>query len=173
MVMKTFIIAAITADGFIGQDNTHLSTKWSTKADKKFFMRRTKQAGVALFGRTTYETFKRALPERRTIVYTSRPESVAAEGVETISGTPTEVIAKLQQQGVRELAICGGAKVYAEFLGANLVDELYITVHPIVFGAGIPLFRVPLQRSLKLLDMQNIGDDTVLLHYKLQTAEAA
>jgi dihydrofolate reductase len=165
--MKTFIIAALTADGYIGQDAEHLSTRWTSHADKVFFTQKTKEAGAALFGRTTFETFNRALPGRRTIVYTTRPESITTEGVETIKGTPAEVIAALKAQGVEQLAICGGAHVYAEFLAAGLVDEIFINIHPVVFGAGVPLFREPLEKQLKLLDVQNIGDDTVMLHYSV------
>lgn len=165
--MKTFIIAALTADGYIGQDAGHLSTRWTSHADKVFFTRKTREAGAALFGRTTFETFNRALPGRRTVVYTSRPESITTEGVETVSGTPADVIAKFEAEGLHELAICGGAHVYAEFLAAGLVDEMFITIHPIVFGAGVPLFREPLTKQLKLLDVQNIGDDTVMLHYSV------
>lgn len=166
--MKLFIIAAITADGFIGQDAGHLSTQWTSHADKVFFTRRTKEAGVCLFGRTTFETFNRLLPGRRTLVYTSRPESVAVDGVETVGGTPAEVVATLQNEGVRELAICGGAQVYYEFLAANLLDEIYINIHPIVFGTGVPLFKKSIQQTLRLLDVQNIGDDTVSLHYAVK-----
>lgn len=165
--MKTFIIAALTADGYIGQNAGHLSTTWTSKADKVFFTQKTKEAGAALFGRTTFETFNRALPGRRTIVYTTRPDSIAANDVETIQGSPAEVVAKLRAEGVESLAICGGAHVYAEFLAAGLVDEIYINVHPVVFGAGVPLFKEPLTKQLKLLDVQNIGDDTVMLHYSV------
>ena len=165
--MKVFIIAAMTADGFIGRDKSHLSVEWTTKADKHFFVQRTKEAGATVFGRTTFDTFKRAMPGRRTIVYTSRPESVTVEGVETTSEPPADLVARLNREGAHELAICGGAQLYAEFLEANLVDELYISVHPVMFGSGVPLFNRPLQISLQLLDTNNIGDDTVMLHYKV------
>nr|AIA17266.1 RibD C-terminal domain protein [uncultured bacterium] len=166
--MKTFIIAALTADGYIGQDASHLATRWTSHADKVFFSQKTKEAGAAIFGRTTFETFNRALPGRRTIVYTSRPESVTVEGVETIGGSPQEVIEKLEAESVERLAICGGAHVYAEFLQADLVDEIFINIHPVVFGAGVPLFREPVQRTLELLEAKQIGDGTVMLHYAVK-----
>lgn len=165
--MKTFIIAAQTADGFIGRDASDLSTRWTSHADKVFFTEKTKQAGTILCGRTTFETFKRALPGRRTLVYTTHPESLNVEGVEPIQGTPQEVVDRLTAEGVKELAICGGAHVYGEFLAAGLVDELYLTVHPALFGNGIALLNQPIERSLKLIDAQQIGDDTVMLHYSV------
>jgi dihydrofolate reductase len=165
--MKTFIIAALTADGFIGQDADHLSTKWTSHADKVFFTEKTKEAGTILCGRTTYETFKRALPGRRTLVYTNHPETITAEGVEPVQGTPQEVYERLKGEGVETLAICGGAQVYSQFLAAGLVDEIFVTVHASLFGTGVTMLNQPIARSLKLLRAEQIGDDTIMLHYSV------
>lgn len=165
--MKTFIIAAITADGFIGQSAHHLSTRWTSRADKVFFTETTKNAGVVVMGRSTFDTIGRALPGRRTIVLTTRPLDV--EGVETTQESPKELVERLAKEGHAKLAVCGGASVYAQFINAGGVDELYLTVHPTLFGAGVPLLDKPLTRQLQLIETKNIGDDTVLLHYSLNT----
>lgn len=165
--MKVFIIAALTADGFIGADKVHSSLEWSTKADKHFFVTKTKEAGAAIFGRTTFETFNRALPGRRTIVLTTQPDSIAVKGVEPTCESLPGLIDRLIKEGVEQLAVCGGATVYSQFIDADLVDELYLTVHPTIFGSGVPLFNRPLRRELRLLESKDIGDQTVLLHYAL------
>jgi dihydrofolate reductase len=54
--MKTFIIAALTADGFIAKGSDHLSVEWTSKEDRKFFSDRTKKAGVVVMGLNTYKT---------------------------------------------------------------------------------------------------------------------
>ncbi|HSE61289.1 MAG TPA: dihydrofolate reductase family protein [Candidatus Saccharimonadales bacterium] len=167
--MKVFIIAAVTADGFIGADKTHSSLEWSTQADKRFFVKTTKDAGVTVFGRTTFETFNRALPGRRTIVLTTQPQSITLEGIEPTSESPAALVSRLRDEGVEQLAVCGGSTVYGQFLEANLVDELFLTVHPTVFGAGVPLFNQPIHRNLTLLTCKDIGDQTILLHYKVIT----
>lgn len=161
--MKTFIIAAITADGFIGQSAHHLSTRWTSHADKVFFSETTKKAGVVVMGRSTFDTIGRALPGRRTIVLTTRPLDI--EGVETTQESPKELVERLTKEGCSELAVCGGASVYAQFMGEGIVDEIYLTVHPTLFGAGVPLFSEPLTSRLALIETKDIGDGTVLLHY--------
>lgn len=165
--MKTFIIAAITADGFVGTDAHHLSTTWSTAADKQFFVQKTKEAGAAVFGRTTFDTFNRKLSDRRTIVLTTRPESITVKGVETTSESPADLIARLDREGQQTLAICGGANVYAQFLQQDLVDEIFLNVHPVLFGKGVPLLKDAVYRKLELLETKDIGDQTVLLHYRV------
>jgi dihydrofolate reductase len=162
--MKTVLIAAVTADGFIGRSAEHLAD-WTGKADKKLFVEVTKQAGAMVMGSRTFATIGRALPGRRTIVYTSRPESITAEGVETTSEPPAELVARLEREGASGLAICGGASIYGQFMAAGVVDELYLTIAPLVFGMGIPLFNEKLEISLQLLDFKQLDDDTILLHY--------
>ena len=60
-----FMIAAQTQDGFIARQENDLSTRWTSKEDAAFFKQKTIAAEVIVMGRTTYETFKRSLPQPR------------------------------------------------------------------------------------------------------------
>jgi dihydrofolate reductase len=163
--MKVFIIAAVTADGFIGQDSEH-TADWTGSEDKKVFVRLTKEAGTMIMGSRTFDTIGRALPGRRTIIYTSRPEAYAnVEGVETTNESPAELIARLEDEGIQSVAICGGTSVYDMFMRSDLVTELYLTITPIMFGTGVRLFANPLSSQLQLLENTTLGDGAVLLHY--------
>jgi dihydrofolate reductase len=164
--MKTVLIAAVTADGFIGRSADHLAD-WTGKADKKLFVEVTKELGVMVMGSRTFETIGRALPGRRTIVYTSHPENITAEGVETTAEAPAEFVARLAREGANGLAVVGGASIYGQFMGAGVVDELYLTVAPLLFGTGIPLFSMALDRKLELIKTSNLDENTVLLHYQV------
>nr|AIA13617.1 Dihydrofolate reductase [uncultured bacterium]AIA13644.1 Dihydrofolate reductase [uncultured bacterium] len=165
--MKTFVIAALTADGFIGRDAGHLAD-WTGQADKKVFTELTKEAGVMVMGSRTFETIGRALPGRRTIVYTKRPEAIAVAGIETTSEDPAQLVARLRADGANGIAICGGASIYSLFMTAGLVDELYITVVGKLFGSGVPLFGERLDVDLDLLEMEHLDEQTVLLHYRVK-----
>ena len=164
--MRTVIIAAITADGFIGRTSEHLAD-WTGKADKKLFVEVTKELGTMVMGSRTFATINRALPGRKTIVYTSRPESITVEGVETTQESPAELVARLEKQGAMGLAVVGGASIYGQFMAAGVVDELYVSVAPVVFGTGVPLFSTELEAKLQLLECTNLDADTVLLHYRV------
>jgi dihydrofolate reductase len=162
--VKTFIIAALTADGFIGRDSGHLAD-WTGKADKVLFTQLTKEAGVMVMGSRTFETIGRALPGRRTIVYTNRPESITVEGVETTNEDPAKLIARLRADGVNGVAICGGASIYSLFMNAGVVDELYVSYVSKLFGTGVPLFSDELNVDLDLQEIKQLDEQTVLLHY--------
>lgn len=159
--MKVFIIVATTADGFIGQHAQHLATEWTSAEDKKMFMRMTKEAGTMVMGSTTYATIGRPLPGRRTIVYNEAP----IDGVETTSEAPTDLVNRLEAEGVKTLAICGGSSIYTQFMRAGLVDELYIDVEPIFFGEGIKLFNTPVEAKLRLISIEKLNDQGTTLHH--------
>lgn len=166
--MNVFIIAAVTIDGFIGLDSEH-TADWTGTEDKKVFVRLTKEAGTIVMGSKTFATIGRALPGRRTIVMTRHPEAITVSDVETTSETPAELLKRLELEGATAVAICGGASIYDVFLRENLVDELYITVVPQVFGSGLPLFTAWLPKTFNLLESTSLSDGSVLNRYKLSS----
>src|SRR6185436_20244233 len=99
-------IAMMTADGLIARHDHHAAL-WSSKEDKQFFSKRTKEAGVIVMGAKTFATMGKPLPGRLNIVYT--PDPILMEGVETTTLPPPELLASLEKRGFKEVAICGGS----------------------------------------------------------------
>ncbi len=164
-MINTFIIAAQSLDGFIGPKDHTNSMSWTSGVDKEFFKKKTKEAGVIILGRTTFETIGKALPERKMIVYTSKPLDI--EGVEATQEEPLELLKRLEAEGYSSVAICGGSSIYSLFLESGLVNELFITVEPIIFGEGIPLFSKENQTKLNLLSSTPLSEHVRLLNYKV------
>lgn len=160
--MKAFIIAALTADGFIAKNSAHTPMEWTSREDKKFFADRTKQAGVVVFGQNTFETIGKPLPGRHTVVY-SRDR--AYEGVQVTQKDPKALLEELEAAGQKEVAVCGGSTIYTMFMEAGVVDTLYLTIEPILFGKGMTLFNKELDRKLIFRSMQKLGENTLLLEY--------
>lgn len=169
---KVTLIAAISIDGFIAPADKEAlpSTIWTSKEDWQFFTKKSKETGTMIMGSKTFETIKRALPERRMIVMTSDPGRYAEfsdPNLEFTSVAPAEILAQLQAAGTREVALCGGAHIYALFMQLDLVDELLLTVEPYVFGEGIKLFSGQVERQFILVDQKKINESgTLVLHYQ-------
>lgn len=166
--MKVFIIAALSADGFISEGEARRSFDWTSKEDRQLLVQLSKEAGVIVMGSKTYNTFqvRRAPPGRRLIIYTTHPDTISGEGdIQTTDEDPKALVARLRDEGFTGLAVEGGATIYKLFLDNDLVDELYLTVEPILFGQGTPLIGSPLERKLSLLESRQLNDNTVLLHY--------
>ncbi len=175
--MKVFIVAAMTADGFIGKGSDHLATEWTNKDDQKVFTQLVKPANNMVMGRNTFFTtarkyksvFTKSMPGRRLFVYTPDPAELADyPEVEAVSEPPAELVKRLSGEGLQQLAICGGTQIYTMFMAAGVVDDIYIDVQATVFGAGQGLFNAPLQANVTLENIERLGDNNVLLQYRVQ-----
>src|SRR5438309_1079543 len=90
-------------------------------------------------GRGTYDVVlafaEWPYPGKRVVVLTHRPTE-PRHGEEFFAGTPPEVAALVD--GSKRVYVDGG-NVVGQFLAADLVDDLTISILPIVLGDGIRL----------------------------------
>jgi dihydrofolate reductase len=167
--MKVFLIAAISADGFIAKTSDQLAD-WTSSEDKKLFTRLTKEAGYMVMGSRTFATIGRALPDRKTIIYSNHPETIIGgddDAIEITQESPAELVKRLAAAGIPGLAICGGAQIYSLFAEAGVIDEVYLTIEPILFGSGVPLFGKDLDIALELIETNQLNEHAILLHYRV------
>ena len=61
-------------------------------------------------------------------------------GEEFLAGSPVDVAASLARTGARRAYVDGGA-VVSSFLAAGLLDDLTISIVPVLLGSGIRLFQ--------------------------------
>ncbi len=169
--MRVLLLAAITLDGKIARDASQF-TNWSSREDKRLFQRTSKEAGVVIMGRTTFETLPGPLPGRLMVVMTrdaTTTTTAAVEGVEFTAERPAEVLARLAERGYTSAVLGGGAQIYRAFLEAGLLDELWLTVEPLALGAGISLLGdAPLDQRFTLLEVERLGEQSVHLRYRVE-----
>lgn len=167
--MKVSLVAAITVDGFIGKNSLHLSTKWTSQEDGKYFAEFSKRVGHLVVGSATFKTFNRKLGDRKFYVYSrsSELENPLDNDAELVSESPTELVSRLDEAGIEELMIAGGASIYTQFVNAGVVTDLYLTLEPIVFGSGVKLFSDEVAVQLELNEVRDLSDQTKVLHYKV------
>lgn len=168
--MNVFLIAAITADGFISSGTTQRSFDWTSSEDKRFYVDKIKEAGVVVIGATTFKTFNKFPKGLTYFVYTNNSKEFVNPKPHVITAKPTqsgpkELLAELEREGHHTLAICGGASIYTMFLKAGVINKLYLTVEPVLFGNGIKLLSDELHTKLKLVDVKKLNTDTMLLEY--------
>ncbi|MFA4845250.1 MAG: dihydrofolate reductase family protein [Patescibacteria group bacterium] len=176
--MKIILIAAISADGKIAQSENQSSLDWTSREDTAFFVAKTKEAGVVVMGRRTFETIGKPLKGRRLIVLSDQelpPLTKGGQGgveasVEFVSTSAQALIARLESEGITQLVIGGGSSVYSQFLQAGLVTDVYLTVEPILFGGGIPLAQGFDRIQMSLVEVTKLNEQTVLLHYDIPSS---
>ena len=105
---------------------------------------------TVLLGRGTYETALSfgdwPYSGKRAIILTNRPVR-ALPDVEYRSGDVEALVEQLAHEGARHVWLVGGGDVVGQFRRAGLVDEWIISIHPVLLGAGLPLFPHGLPRS--------------------------
>ena len=129
-------------------------------------------------GRNTYElvlTFGEWPYGGKTVVVLSTgspqvPDHLAGS-VEVTSLAPVELVQHLAGKGAKHLYVDGG-KTIQSFLWAGLIDELTITLTPILIGEGLPLFG-PLNQDLKLKHLETKAYPNGFVQNKYQPVRAA
>jgi len=171
--MRKILIVAITLDGKIAKYTDH-NADWTSKEDKAFFHSEVKKAGAVIFGSKTYEVMGRHMPNKLNIVMTPEPQKyqdkVQKDILEFTSDAPEVAMDKLSQRGYDSVVIAGGSTIYSLFLQNGLVDELYITIAPKIFGKGLYLFKeMDIDDiDLELLEVEKLSDNgEILVKYKV------
>lgn len=126
------------------------------------------QADTLLMGRLTWETAlgfdEWPYAGKRVVVLTHRPAQ-APHGESFRSGDPVSVLAALHAEGARHVYVDGGT-VISQFLRHGLLDELTLSIVPILLGDGVRLFQpgAP-RRPLRLAASRAYPSGLVQLRY--------
>jgi dihydrofolate reductase len=121
---------------------------------RKTFDAARKMGGGAFGGSMTSYVFSRSEP----------PGS--RDGVEFVSESPAAFVSRLRMKRGKNIWLMGGGELARSFLKADLVDELYIGIVPVLIGEGIPLFPAGFpQREFKLVENKTYSKGLIALKY--------
>jgi len=148
---------------------------WSSQEDKKHFSKVTKEIGVVIMGRKTFEEIGKPLDKRKNIVLTGEPEKYQ-KLEKTYQGSlfftdekPESLLNRLENEGYQTVALIGGPTINALFLEKNLIDEIYLTIEPVIIEGDLSLFSyVQGTYQYKLNEVINLNNDAILLKYQKQ-----
>jgi len=167
--MRCIAIAAITIDGKIALDANHFSD-WTSPEDKVLMRALLDKSDAVVVGNNTYKTAVEPLSKRNCIVLTASVVTTERKNDKLLLWNPVTTTFEAVAGEYKNIAILGGAKTYSYFLQHDLLDELYLTIEPLVFGRGIGLFEHPggEPSQFKLVSMEKLNENgSVLLHYEI------
>ena len=85
-----------------------------------------------------------------------------------LRGDVVNEVSKLKQELDGDIVVYGSIQLAHTLMEHDLVDELRLTIHPVVLGAGERLFGETSHRKpMRLVHTQTVGDSLALLTYKL------
>jgi len=176
--MTRFIYyAASTLDGFIAdkEDRIEWLLEFGMAEFQDQYDRFIEHIGAMVMGSKTYEFILGEGPDAWTYsvpawVLTRRElPAVPGADIRFVQGPVEDVhAAALVAAAERDVWVVGGGDVAAQFARRGLLDDLQITVMPVVLGSGKPLLPVPgVTRPFTLVGSTPFPSGAVELKYRL------
>ncbi|HSB47387.1 MAG TPA: dihydrofolate reductase family protein [Candidatus Bilamarchaeum sp.] len=169
---KVILFIASSLDMFIARKDG--SVDWLfTDGDygyRKFY----ESVDTVLMGRKTYELALKlgdSFGGKNCVVF-SRSAGRKAKGNVKFASDPASFTEKLRAAPGKDIYLVGGGQIVSALLNAGLVDEIVLSIHPIILGTGIPLFD-SIGKSVKLSLEGSEKFPSGLVQLKYSVAKAA
>jgi dihydrofolate reductase len=154
---------AMSLDGFIaGPNDEH---DWIVMDPDIDFAEMLNRFDTFLIGRKTFDAMRRMgsdmvdLPGAKNIVF-SRTLNPDEYPQLTISTNAERTVAELRAKPGKDIALFGGGELFRSLLAAGLVDEVGVSLIPILLGGGTPLLPSPAPRTNLVLRKQRLYEKT-------------
>lgn len=173
---KVILGLAVTLDGYIEGPNGEYD--WCfTDQDyglNEFFSR----IDAVFIGRKSYDVAREyaeanngqlvpGMPPVKEYIFSTTLENVK-DGAVLISHDAMAEARKIKEMPGKDIWLYGGAALTDALMKERLVDELWLSVHPILLGGGSPLFRPQdNRRQLTLLENKTYETGLVSLRYQI------
>jgi dihydrofolate reductase len=145
---------------------------------------------LLVFGRKTYQLMVPYWPDVATApsatkadkefadAFVSINKIVFSRSLDSVEGKNTRIVRTNLQDEIRKLKqeqgkniLVGGVNIPSQLIELGLVDEYYLTVHPIIAGQGTRLLEgisLPEKLQLKLVESKISKSGSVAFHYVKQ-----
>jgi len=167
--MKTILIFVSSLDGKVtkwGEPNVRL---WSSHQDQDYYKNVWNESRLIVMGSSTFnaDTFT-PFPGHQIIIMTSHPDRYKSFEIpgqmEFTNETPVELSARFTHKGHQQMLVVGGPHVATSFLKEQLIDELWLTIEPKIFGMGENFATdAKLDIDLRLIQSEKVNDQGTLI----------
>lgn len=182
----------VSLDGVVeapggGEDFRHAGWTFETERGEefeKFKLDETLNSEALLLGRVTYEGFAAAWPSMEGEVadkFNAMPKYVVSSTLEepldwnnstVLEGDVVEEVSRLRQAPGGDIVVHGSPQLVQTLLEHDLIDELRVTVFPLVLGRGKRLFgKTSDKKRLRLTNARTVGDGIAILVYEPARSE--
>lgn len=163
------LVFVTSLDGKITNSDSHSVKSWSSKEDQDYFKKLWDSSEVIVMGSSTYKSAP-AVPNasHHLVVMTRTPEKYKDKEVpgqlEFTTQKPVEIVEEFKEKGLQEMLVVGGAHIATSFLKAKLIDEIWLTIEPKVFGAGSNfVIDEDLDVDLQLISVDKVNERGTLI----------
>ena len=183
------LIAQTSLDGFVAGPNGEFDNFIGGEENLEFVCSITNSADAVMVGRISYELLESSWPTagnkpgatkneiNYSNWYNSASKIVLSRTLSNDNLKNTTILSydllpginKIKEQPGKDILIFGSPTIVQELFNFNIIDNIWLIVHPVIFGSGIPLFRKGDQvTKFKLSISHQLSNGTLCNKYALQ-----
>ena len=185
----------ISLDGYFEGPNHDISWHNVDHEFNEYAIEMLREIGTMLYGRRTYQLMEEYWPKAEVDPKTAVDDRVVAKlmnetpkiafsrslkevkeqehwkNVQLRHSIDPDEIRKLKEQPGKDIWV-GGSELATEFIKLGLVDEIRLSINPVVIGKGTPLFQgLNKLLELKLTRTRPFKSGNVLLYYDVENSK--
>lgn len=172
---KVQLYIAASLDGYIagpGGDMSYLDIV-AAEGEDYGYSEFISDVDTVIMGRKTYEwvmTQVEELPHADKKTYIITRSSRPPEGkTEFYNGSLTGLVTRLKSTDGKNIFVDGGAEIVNQLLAAGLIDEIFISVIPVLLAGGTRLFNDGIPHTkLDYISSRHFDSGLVQLNYKFK-----
>lgn len=169
---KIILEVAVSLDGYIEGPNGEYD--WCFNDQDYGLPDFMKRIDTLFMGRKTFEMAQAmgeapaGFPKFKEYIFSTTLNKVK-DGAILIKDNIKKEVEKIKNEKGKDIWLFGGASLTTSLMNLGLVDELSLAVHPIILGAGKPLFsNIKGRINLKLINSKSYSTGLVSLTYELK-----
>ncbi|MEP7376841.1 MAG: dihydrofolate reductase [Chitinophagaceae bacterium] len=166
--MKTILIFVSTLDGKVTKWGESHVKSWSSHQDQDYYKKTLNESRLIVMGSNTFNVGSFPFLNHQLIVMTGHPgkyKNLNNSGqVEFTNESPAQLTDRFKSKGYEHMLVVGGPHVATSFLKEQLIDELWLTLEPKIFGTGANFATdVKLDINLRLLHFEKVNEQGTLI----------
>ena len=166
---------ACSLDGYIARKDDGIDWIRSDAEAAAAMAELWKSIDAIVVGRKTYEFALRigkswpAFPGVKNYLCSRTLRDIPDKHVQIISEDAATFVRRLKNEKGKDIFVMGGGELAKSLFEAGLIDELRMTIHPILLGSGIPLF-LPMNQQIgwELTESKAFKNGCVWVTYRLK-----
>ena len=167
--MKTIVVFVTTLDGKITKWGDPHVQRWSSREDQAYFKKTWNESPLIIMGSSTFDFAPvKPNPNNLLVIMTHTPADYkkyeVAGQLEFSDESPSALTERFRAKGYDRMLVVGGPHIATSFFKAGLVDELWLTLEPKIFGKGGNfVVEEELDINLKQISVEKVNDRGTML----------
>jgi len=166
--MKVILVFVTSLDGKITRWGNPRVADWSSKKDQQHYQHIWNEAKLIVMGRHTFVAGNfLPSPKRQLVVLTRQPQAFkqqeVADQLYFTASLPVQLVEQYRNSK-NAMFVIGGAQAATAFLKEGLIDEVWLTIEPKIFGTGGNFVaEEKLDVELRLISCEKVNDEGTLI----------